>query len=297
MMNLKFLALALPLFIGVASCKEKVNSPVKVEWQKVQDTWAGAAEINKYDLKQQRYGRVIEGEAMLIFVREPFLKDRQVKDESGSGKFQVLKLNSTRDFLTGAYPYRTLVSVFQPLEEDSVGKALKVTTSVQEWCGHTYVQTNRKNGNILTKINSYFENEEGGEFKTESTTFLEDEIWTSLRINPNSLPIGKVEMIPGSIFSRFSHTDPTPAPAETRWIKGKSDNTVIYEITYPITGRKLAIEIDKVLPYTIQSWYESISEKLLSSGKLSHRETNVDYWNYSDPNKGAKLRKKLGLSK
>ena len=60
------------------------------------DYWyAGKAEITRYELQQARYGELRKGDAVLIFVTEDFLTDKQVKYEFGdSGKAtSVLKLN------------------------------------------------------------------------------------------------------------------------------------------------------------------------------------------------------------
>lgn len=269
--------------------------PSPVNWEKVEEAWSGAAELNHYELKQARYGEIRKGDAMLIFVREPFLKEQHVKDESGRGEFQVLKMNATRDFLTGVYPYHTLVSVFQPLEKGSTGKALKVTTSVQEWCGHVFMQTNRRDGTLKTEVNSYFEREEGTSFSSPASVFLEDEIWTGLRVAPSALPVGDIKMVPGSLWLRFSHQEPKPQAAKAVWKKGSRADTLIYEISYLKTQRVLAIEIQREVPFGIESWKESSSKGLLSEGKLTHREVNVDYWNYSQEAEGKRLRSKIGL--
>ena len=48
------------------------------------DYWhQGVAELTRYRLRQARYGEVYDGEAVLIFVTEPFLPDAQVKHEHG----------------------------------------------------------------------------------------------------------------------------------------------------------------------------------------------------------------------
>src|SRR5947208_4024310 len=76
--------------------------------QKFKEYWyKGKAELDRYSLTQARYGQTHEGEAVLIFVTEPFLKDKQVKYEHGVSKerLNVLKLNFTKRFFTGIYPY------------------------------------------------------------------------------------------------------------------------------------------------------------------------------------------------
>ena len=287
------------LFVGIsclASCQENSSVvPTKSSWEDVKKTWSGSAEISSYDLVQVRYGVERKGSAILVYVREPFLRDRQVKDESGRGNFEVLKLNSIKEFKTGAYPYHTMTSVFLPLENKTGTKALKVTTSVQEWCGHTYMHTSRKDGSVQTKLNSYFENEEGEVFKTKASVLLEDEVWTMLRTQPDQLPTGNVEMLVGNLTARFSHKKLKVSPAKAEWKKG-SDKTSIYHIQYQDTGSSLAIEISSKLPYEIQGWKETDrSGNLISSGKLKKRVSNVPYWNFSDDKSGAKLRKQLGL--
>ena len=291
-MTLWLMGLAL---CGLASCEEVSAGPDKAAWKDVQAAWAGGAEISRYELTQVRYGEARDGEAVLIFVREPFLKDRHVKDDSGRNDFHVLKMNETRSFLTGVYPYSTMVSVFQPLAEGSAGEALKVTTSVQEWCGHAFMQADRREGKIKTEIKSYFEKEDGGAFEEKDPVYLEDEIWTALRIDPLGLPVGKVKMIPSGLSSRLSHRDPVSKLANIRWVNGEDKGTVVYEISYPKSGRTLAIEIQKKVPYAIQAWRESDTQGLLSSGQLKDRESNLDYWNYSSQAKGKKLRSKLGF--
>ena len=68
--------------------------------------YSGKAEMNSYDLEQFRYNDHHEGEAVLIFVTEDFLKDKHVKYERGdkSNSDVVLKLNRQRRFLHWRLP-------------------------------------------------------------------------------------------------------------------------------------------------------------------------------------------------
>lgn len=281
--------------LTLSSCNSQESPQQIFVTDALQTTWAGAAEINHYNLKQKRYGKITEGEAILIFVREPFLKDRQVKDESGKGNFHVLKLNAIRSFRTGAYPYHTMTSTFQPLDKNSAGKALKVTTSIQEWCGNLFMQTNRRKGKSTTQVFSYFEQEEGKTFTEHASTLLEDEIWTALRINPKALPTGKLKIIPGGLTARLYHLPFSPLEATAKWKQGHSDATLIYEIKYTHSERTLAIEIEKTGSHAVQSWKESDQHGLISSGTLKKRLREIDYWNYGTDPKGLKLRNKLQL--
>ena len=94
--------------------------PLPAHGEAFKEHWyRGLAELARYELKQARYGETHEGDAVLIFVTEDFLPEEQVKYE-GSGRGteveKILKLNATRNFATGIYPYSVMTSVFTPVE-------------------------------------------------------------------------------------------------------------------------------------------------------------------------------------
>ncbi len=125
----------------------------------------GKAEITSYDLEQARYGEVHPGEAVTIFVTEPFDPEEQVKaDNPDEADIQVLKLNLTKKFVTGIYPYSMMLSVFTPVNLEKFPRTLKTTVSSQEWCGHTWTQLNWRNGKYLAELRSYFESEGDWDF-------------------------------------------------------------------------------------------------------------------------------------
>ena len=104
----------------------------------------GTAEISSFKLTQSRYGEAREGSAVLIYVTEDFIENEQVKANKKSKQSKtVLKLNRTKNFITGIYPYSIMNSSFTYLEEKK--SLAKITTSIQEWCGQAYLQLNKKN--------------------------------------------------------------------------------------------------------------------------------------------------------
>ena len=104
--------------------------------------YSGNAELNSYALKQSRYGEMRDGEVVLVFVTEPFSESKQVKLDypkmAGKDKVPVMKLNQVGKFSTGIYDYSIMTSTFTPVDTKAFPHTLKSTTSVQEWCGHTY---------------------------------------------------------------------------------------------------------------------------------------------------------------
>lgn len=115
--------------------------------QTFDDYWyTQGAEITRYRLEQVRYGEIHEGDAVLIFVTEGFLPDKQVKanhPEYHDQVIPILKLIFTKKFYTGIYPYSLMSSIFTPIDIIQYPHTLKVTASTQEWCGQVYSQEDR----------------------------------------------------------------------------------------------------------------------------------------------------------
>jgi len=245
--------------------------------------YSGEAEITSYQLEQYRYGELRNGKAVLVYVTEPFLKDKQVKaDYSSDDNIPVLKLNATKDFLTGIYPYHILQSTFYPVTNTS--HALKVSASIQEWCGHVYTQLNNKNEFEITS-HSYFENEADKSFKMMPEV-LENELWTQLRINPKSLPTGQFKAVPSLEFLRLTHHELKSYNAEATL------NSNSYAITYPELNRTLTIQYENQFPCTILGWSETVNNKTSKATRL--KTIKSAYWS-KNSNKNVHLRDSLLL--
>ena len=261
----------------------------------------GKAEITRYALTQSRYGELHSGDAVLIFVTEPFSKSKQVKldDWQGAGDdlVQVLKLNFTKKFLTGIYPYSLMFSSFTPIDGSST---LKTSITGQEWCGHVFGQLNRRADHFDAVNYSYFESE--GDTRGElPLDLLEDEIWAKLRLAPDSLPVGDLEIIPGSFISRLLHVPLKAEKARASWMEPDSKKPGLrgYRLEY-LTGyqRTLTIWFERALPHAIVSWEDVYSEfgKPPLTTKAERTSTLMsDYWAHH-LNADRPLRQKLDLS-
>ena len=221
------------------------------------DYWyQGLAEITSYDLEQARYGEIHSGEAVLIFVTEPFSRSKQVKlnvsGEAGDDEVTVLKLNHTRKFYTGIYPYSMMTSVFTPVSEGPM--PIKVTGSSQEWCGHTFTQLNRSDSGYRARLFSYFESE-GDQDGELAEVMPEDGLWALIRINPDALPTGDLQLIPSAVYQRMSHLDLQPYDA-TASLTG-DDGRRTYRIQYPDLDRTLTIFFAADFPHQISGWDET----------------------------------------
>ncbi len=288
---MKKIALILLLFLPL------VSSPASDDFRKY--WYQGKGELTRYSLEQARYGEIHKGEAVLIFVTEPFLTDRQVKMDSGksSAAVSVLKLNLTKKFNTGIYPYSLMTSTFSPVDFQKQ-RTLKVTSSTQEWCGHTFSQLNFRNNAYQALLRSYFE-EEGDQNLTLKGAWLEDEIWTRIRIAPETLPVGDVEIIPALQFVRLGHVDLKVEPATAQ--RKREGNREIYTLQYKNLKRTVVIHYDATFPYAIQSWEEKTAggfgpnATMLTTRAVKTHSILLDYWNKHNVT-DAPYRKKLGLN-
>jgi hypothetical protein len=262
--------------------------------------YQGKAELTRYELNQVRYGEMHTGEAMLIFVTEPFLPDRQVKLERGdpSKGITVLKLNSVRKFFTGIYPYSLMTSTFTPVSPAEKGpRTLKVASSSQEWCGQTFTQLNLRGGRYEGVLRSYFEDEGDRAFGFEAA-WLEDELWTRIRLAPETLPVGRVEVVPGLQYARLWHKDVRPEKADATLRSDGREN--VYTLDYSAIPRKLSIRFEAAFPYRIVSWEETQpgafdGSPLLTTKAVATRSLMLDYWK-RHANADAHFRKELGVT-
>lgn len=260
----------------------------------------GKAELTSYRLNQARYGEMHAGTAMLMFVAEDFSTEELTKADGTNGpQMPVLKLNYEKKFVTGIYPYSILMTVASPLDVDRHPIPLKVATSSQEWCGHTYTQLNEHNKKFDLTIHSYFPGE-GDQSKILDGVLPEDAIWTRLRIAPEKLPTGTFKMIPATIYTRLRHKPMDPVTVMGSQLPGDSAGVNIYQVVYSDGSRTLRIRYEKDFPHTILGWEEEYEEGFGPAAK--HFTTSatrivtkkLDYWNFHR-NADIGLREEMGL--
>lgn len=271
------------------------------------DYWyQGEAEIARFELEQARYGEMRKGDVVMVFVTEPFLTETQVKREKTTNEpsTSVLKLNFVRDFTTGIYDYNMMTSTFLPVDREQYPHALKVTTSSQEWCGHSYVQLNYREGNYQLQEHSYFQDVADDSYPVDKA-HLEDEIWNLIRMGPHRLPLGLIEMIPGTQFSRLRHFELAPKKAEAsldpyQGERFPGEDLSVYSVKYQNIDRALRIVLEKDFPYRIagfevlhQSGFGDGAEQMTTRGVRTHLIKSA-YWKKNGTG-DIDLRKKLGL--
>lgn len=293
---MKFI-LMMPFLIYFACMKPKTKSPQPVDSQSKEYWYSGEAEVSSYNLTQARYGELHNGQAVMIFVTELFSPKRMVKaDYPVEEDISVLKLNFTKNFNTGIYPYSMMQSTFFPFQNGT--HSLKISASSQEWCGHTYMELQNKK-NFEIDVKSYFENESGSQ--SISKSLLEDDIWSIIRIKPEELPVGQADMIPSffDMILRHGNTEALPCTLT----KGTVNNEVSsYTIDFGSADRILMIHYQTAFPHQILGWEETIysgygsgRKKLTTTAELQ-KSIKSAYWTQNKAADGY-LREELGLKK
>ncbi len=219
-------------------------------------------EISKDSLK-------ILGEASLSFQKIYFNTSSQVRSDSSDKEAIItLFLNKTENIGNS----HTMNSVFSPSNVSLFTHAQKAVSSFQNDAGITFGQIN------LVGMSYRFEgkNYQSKQATTLNRTWLEDELWTRIRLDTNSLPKGDFELIPSLTFCQAKYLLPKPFKAIAKiftisGIENKSNVLRIYELTYPDLKRSLKISFEENFPHKIVGWEESDGQQTL---KASFEKTN-----------------------
>jgi len=298
------LVCALPFQISCS--KEKSNLKLIKDTIILNEYWNnGVAEINVYELSQNRYQDNHPGQLISVFVKEDFLTEKQVKNEyyKNDKSTLVLKNIQIRKFTTGIYDYALFTSTFTPFDKPNFPKTLKVSASSQEWCGTIYTQFNLKEEDYETQQFSYFE-KEGDTNGVVKNAVLEDEIYNTIRMNPELLPKGKFQLIPAANFIQLKHLERKSflAFAELEKYNGKDfegENLYQYKIEIAELERELIIVFENNSPFKIVGWLDrfpsSFDNKIRTTSVRLQNQKLLPYWNLNSL-ADTKLRKELGIN-
>ena len=312
MKNAYFIIFTLFLFITACSQPDKKAvqeslaevTAIKTKSPKLDAYWyQGKAEITRYALQQNRYKDVHPGEAILVFVTEDFLTDKQVKNDTykNPNSVNVLKTNLIRRFVTGIYDYSIMTSVFTPVDVANHPQTLKVTHSSQDWCGQDFMQLNWQDKQYHAQIRSYFE-KEGDQDVQVPYAILEDELFNRIRMNPQALPNGNIKILPSLSIARLLHQafQPEDATASLQ----KYDQTDFegadlqsYRVAFANENRTLEIVFEREAPYIIVGWkeaYPSFDGKVRETIAKRTKTVVTPYWEQHGLEDKA-LRKELGV--
>lgn len=260
----------------------------------------GQAELNGYRLVQPRYGALREGQAVLVFVTEPFSRSRLVKvdrwDPNDPDQFTALKLNHLRIFQTVIYDYRIMTSVFA--DPGAGFSPVEVTFTSQEWCGHVFERLTRPGGGAEVVVDSYFEGETG-KASIAGPLVVEDAVLIVARGlmagGPGSAPSGAAEVLPSALVRRLKHLPAAKAAATFEWsgpreLKVPAGAFTVRSLSWKrVDGVGCALDVEVAAPHRVIGWRCDDGEVAELTGSM-----RSPYWRQNGEGDEALLQK-LGL--
>jgi hypothetical protein len=242
--------------------KPKVETvvPINQETNKIfTNYWKnGKIESTKYDLKEDS---ISVGEGSLSFSID------YVEGVNKSDSIQVLRADFAGKIHKENYDYSAMTSTYLPLNLTLRPHAMKVINSVQEPIDNSFLELSQipKSYKIVSK-NTF--NEKTKEYYILERKNLEDELWTKIRMNPNDLPIGDIEIIPSFAYWQSARKSPDvyEAKSELKNYVGTEftgKKLKIYSLNYPDLKRNLSIIFKSDFPFEIVGWIR------ISDGKVA----------------------------
>ena len=233
--------------------KPKVETvvPINQETNKTfTDYWKkDKIEITKYELKEDS---ILVGEGSLTFSID------YVEGVNKTDSIQVLHSDFLGKIHKENYDYSVMTSTYSPLNQTLRSHATKVINSVQEPAGNSFLE--------LSQIPKSYEIESYNTFKEKTKKHfilerknLEDELWAKIRMNPNDLPTGDIEII--ASFAYWQSVRKSPNIYEAKAVlkdylgtEFTGKKLKIYSLEYPDLKRNLSIVFEGNFPFEIVGW-------------------------------------------
>jgi len=245
----------------------------------------GRAELSSYRATVSRYGELRPAELVLIYVTEPLDRRTWIKDDAAPAaeRVTVLKLNAALRFQTGVYPYAVLTSVFAPVERfrDEAFAPVKVSLSVQEWCGHVYQAIWPGDDRFTSQVMSYFagEGERGEEVPTARGALYEDALPIQLRELDGPFAGGgdwRGSLVPALWDARRTHRALRPVDATITRARTERDGVAVSRFTLRYADVTRSYDVEAGADRRLLGWTSSSGESasLVGTDRLAYWELN-----------------------
>lgn len=241
-----------------------VNQETNAVFQKYWKTQG--IETSKFVLKQDS---LTIGEATLSYSIKDFGKDQP------NGTIKSLFANFTQKTIHGNYNYSENLTTLTPLDSPLYPHALSVVSSSQSNDGTDFLSFQPEPKSYLFVGRNSIEPEKEIHEITEKGN-LEDEIWTKIRMNPDALPQGEIEMIPSLGYWNKIHKSPSAqeVKAELKDIEG-TKKLKIYLLDYPALKRKFDIIFEANFPFQIIEFRETNEGKIVNGTRHISQGENL----------------------
>ena len=194
-----------------------------------------------------------------------------VEGVNKTDSIQVLHSDFSGKIHKENYDYSAMTSTYLPLNQTLRPHVMKVINSVQEPSGNAFLELSQipKSYEIIAK-NTF--KEKTKEHYVLERQHLEDELWAKIRMNPNDLPTGDIEIIPSFAYWQSVRKSPNAyeAKAELKAYAGTEftgKKLKTYTLDYPDLKRNLSIIFESNFPFEIVGW-----KRVSEIGRASCRE-------------------------
>lgn len=235
-------------------------SPINQETNKIfTDYWkTNKIEVTKYELKEDS---ISVGEGILTFSID------YVEGVNKTDSIQTLRSDFTSKIYKQNYDYSAMTSVYLPLNLLLRSHAMKVINSVQEPTSNSFLQLSQIPKSYEIESKNTFQQKSKQHFILERKN-LEDELWAKIRMNPNDLPTGDIDIIPSFSYCQLLRKNPNiyEAKAELKDYEGTEfigKKLKIYSLNYPDLKRDLSIIFEANFPFEIVGWKEVKDGKIV----------------------------------
>jgi hypothetical protein len=272
----------------------------------------GKAELDGYRLTIRRYGAERAGQAVAVYVTEPFSESKRVKLDDPSRApadvVDVLKLNLVRRFQTGVYDYNTMSSLFVRTRDFS---PVKLAFAGTEWCGLVHEELNWRGAGLDARTDSYFEGESAQHAAPVPAGGLaEEELFVRLRgLRGEFMAPGQKRTVPflaSTLQRRLTHrplawgraTIERARAGETVRVPAGVFACAVY-VVRPDDGREGRFWVEQAHPNRLVKWQWTVAPGTrarldgLDRGELTG-SARLAYWQLNGPGGESHLRT-LGL--
>jgi hypothetical protein len=255
----------------------------------------GRAEMSSYDAVVSRYDAPRTAELVLVTVTEPMDRRTWIKDDDvrGENRVEVLKENVSLKFETGIYPYSVLTSVFMPVDawRGERFSPVKISLSVQEWCGHVFHGVWPGEDRFLERRFSYFasEGERAESVSTGPDVVYEDALLVQLRELDGPFAGGRDwhgTLVPSLWGARRSHVEARPVPASIT----RSSAPGVNRFELAAGSHRASFEVETAPPHRVVSWTTSEGDRA-----RIRKTARLAYWELNHPG-DERMREAIGLS-
>ncbi len=237
-------------YSGAVEDREISNSP-DVSEQFVNYWYNDKTEINEYSVHQIINGVEKKAGLSLTFATETFSKSRHVITKAPNANIndQIIVLHNNSLLESGTSS--TMNSIFTPLNLEETPYSISALSSTQNLKYQYNTKIDKVKNSFTISFSSYADHESNDSYQIP-LTILEDALFNRIRIAPESIPSGTVNLIKSLQTQPAHQAELKPAAARIQFLKSESTSTC--KVEYMHSDRTVIINFNEEFPHKITSW-------------------------------------------